>query len=88
MLDRLEIADFAVARYVAIRLCVVPNVRRQKLRSARSSLTKARCKVGTIRRTYSAKVRKGRVISQRPAPRTRLAELAKVNLVVSNGRRR
>lgn len=81
-------ADFAVARYVAIRFCVVPNVRRQTLRSARSSLTKARCKVGTIRRTYSAKARKGRVTSQRPAPRTRLAELAKVNLVVSRGQRR
>ena len=26
--------DFAVARYVAIRFCVVPNVRRQKLAAA------------------------------------------------------
>jgi uncharacterized delta-60 repeat protein len=80
--------DFAVARYVAIRFCVVPNVRRKTLRAARSSLTKALCKVGSVKRRYSASVGKGRVLSQRPAPRTRLAELAKVNLVVSRGQRR
>jgi uncharacterized delta-60 repeat protein len=81
-------ADFAVARYAAIRFCVVPKVRGKTLAAARSALTNALCKVGTIKRTYSASVGKGRVISQRPAPCTRLAELAKVNLVVSRGRRR
>jgi uncharacterized delta-60 repeat protein len=81
-------ADFAVARYVAIRFCVVPNVRGKRLSAARSSLAKALCKVGTVKRAYSAKVEKSHVISQRPAPRTRLAELAKVNLVVSRGWRR
>jgi uncharacterized delta-60 repeat protein len=81
-------ADFAVARYVAIRFCVVPNLRGRTLGAARSSLTKAFCRVGTVKRAYSARVGKGRVISQRPAPRARLAELAKVNLVVSRGRRR
>jgi uncharacterized delta-60 repeat protein len=81
-------ADFAVARYQAIRFCVVPNARAKALAAARSAVTRALCSVGTVKRTYSAKVGKGRVISQRPAPRTRLAELAKVNLVVSRGRRR
>jgi uncharacterized delta-60 repeat protein len=81
-------ADFAVARYQAIRFCVVPKVRGKTLAAARSTLTRALCKVGTVKRTYSPSVGKGRVISQRPAPRTRLAELAKVNLVVSRGRRR
>ena len=80
--------DFAVARYVAIRFCVVPNVRRQTLGVARSALTRAACKVGTVKRRHSTTVRSGRVIAQRPAPRTRLGELAKVNLVVSRGRRR
>jgi uncharacterized delta-60 repeat protein len=83
-----EAGDFAVARYVAIRFCVVPSVRRKTLNAARTSLTKAFCKVGTVTRMYSTSVKAGRVISQRPAPRTRLAELAKVNLVVSRGRRR
>jgi uncharacterized delta-60 repeat protein len=80
--------NFAVARYNAIRFCVVPNVRGKTLSAARSSLTKALCKVGTVKRVHSARIGKGRVISQRPAPRTRLTELAKVNLVVSRGRRR
>jgi beta-lactam-binding protein with PASTA domain len=81
-------ADFAVARYVAIRFCVVPRVRGKTLAAARSSLTKALCKVGTVERRFSANIKRGRVISQRPAPRARLAELARVNLVVSRGRRR
>jgi uncharacterized delta-60 repeat protein len=80
--------DFAVARYVAIRFCVVPNVRHKTLRAASSSLTKAHCRVGSVERKYSASVAMGRVLSQRPRPRTRLAELSKVNLVVSRGRRR
>jgi uncharacterized delta-60 repeat protein len=83
-----EAGDFAVARYVAIRFCIVPDVRRMRLAAARTSLTKALCKVGSVKRTHSASVKAGRVVSQRPAPRTRLAELAKVNLVVSRGRRR
>ena len=79
--------DFAVARYVAIRFCVVPNVRRQALAAARARLTRAGCRLGTVKRSYSRTVAKGRVISQRPRPGARLGELAKVNLVVSRGRR-
>lgn len=81
-------SDFAVARYVAIRFCVVPNVRGQELAAARARLTRAGCRAGKVQRKYSQTVRKGRVISQRPRARARLAELAKVNLVVSRGRRR
>lgn len=80
--------DFAIARFVAIRFCVVPNVRHRTLGAARSALRNARCEVGAVRRRYSAKVRKGRVISQRPRAGARIAELADVDLVVSRGRRR
>jgi uncharacterized delta-60 repeat protein len=80
--------DFAVARYVALRFCVVPNVRRKGLGAARAALTAAHCKTGRIKRRYSATVKRGRVISQRPRVGSRLAELAKVNLVVSRGQRR
>jgi uncharacterized delta-60 repeat protein len=78
--------DVAVARYQAIRFCIVPKVRGKTLSAARSSLTKALCRVGQVKRMYSAKVKKGRVISQRPRTGARLAELAKVDLVVSRGR--
>ena len=81
-------ADFAVARYVAIRFCVVPAVRDRKLGAARTRLVRANCRLGKVERSYSARVERGRVISQRPRVGARLAELAKVDLVVSRGRRR
>jgi uncharacterized delta-60 repeat protein len=80
-------ADFAIARYVAIRFCVVPAVRGQKLAAARIRLARANCRLGKVKRGFSRTVRKGRVISQRPRVGSRLAELAKVDLVVSRGRR-
>jgi uncharacterized delta-60 repeat protein len=81
-------ADFAIARYVAIRYCVVPAVRGKKLAAARTRLVRANCRVGKIARRYSAKVSRGSVISQRPRAGARLAELAKVDLIVSRGRAR
>ena len=81
-------ADFAIARYVAIRFCVVPTVRGQKLAAARTRLARANCRLGKVKRTYSPRVKSGRVISQRPRAGARLSELAKVDLVVSRGRRR
>jgi uncharacterized delta-60 repeat protein len=80
--------DFAVARYVAIRFCVVPSVRGQRLAAARARLVRANCRLGKVERAYSRRVRDGRVISQRPRPGSRRAELARVDLVVSRGRRR
>jgi uncharacterized delta-60 repeat protein len=80
--------DFAVARYDAIRFCVVPAVRGQKLSAARTLLVRANCRQGKVKRAYSRRVRNGRVISQRPRAGARLTELAKIDLVVSRGRRR
>ena len=79
--------DFAVARYVGSE-CRVPNVRGRTLVAARAALRNAKCRSGKVTRKYSRKVRRGRVISQRPNPGMQLPELAKVNLVVSRGRRR
>lgn len=80
--------DFAVARYVAMRFCVVPSVRGRTLAAARTRLARAGCRLGAVKRAYSRTVEKGRVISQRPRARARLAEPGKVSLVVSRGRRR
>jgi uncharacterized delta-60 repeat protein len=81
-------ADFAVARYVAIPFCIVPAVRGQKLAAARTRLVRANCRLGKVKRAYSPQVKRGRVISQRPRVGARLSELAKVDLVVSRGKRR
>lgn len=79
--------DFAVARYIAIRFCVVPRVRGQRFAAARTRLVRANCRLGKVKRAYSSRVGTGRVISQRPRAGARLAELARVSLVVSRGRR-
>jgi hypothetical protein len=65
--------------------CTVPNVRRMRLARAKATLTRALCRVGSVRKVRSAKAMRGRVIRQRPAPGTRLPEGGRVNLVV--GRR-
>ena len=67
--------------------CVVPMLRGKTLPAALRALTKAHCAVGRVRRAYSNRSTRGRVISQRPAAGTRLANGAKVSLVVSRGSR-
>jgi beta-lactam-binding protein with PASTA domain len=66
----------------------VPNVVRRTLQTARGIVARARCTVGSVRRKYSKRVRRGRVIAQVPVPRTRLPEGSRVALLVSRGPRR
>ena len=68
--------------------CIVPNVKGKPLAAARQALARASCATGKVTRKYSKKVKKGRVLSQAPAPRTRLGHLAPVSLVVSRGKKR
>jgi beta-lactam-binding protein with PASTA domain len=67
-------------------VCIVPKVKGKKLAAAKSALTQAHCRVGRVTKKFS-KVKKGRVISQRPKPGTNLPAGGKVKLVVSKGRR-
>lgn len=67
--------------------CVVPNLKGKTLTSAKSALTHAHCAAGKITRKFS-KVKKGRVISQKPKAGTHLSAGSKVNLVLSKGKRR
>jgi hypothetical protein len=66
--------------------CIVPAVKGKSLAGASTSLQVAHCKTGAIRRRYSSRVRKGRVISQGVVAGTKLANGAGVSLVVSKGR--
>jgi len=68
--------------------CTVPNVRGRTLAAARSALAASSCRTGTVKRAYSAKVKAGRVISQKPVAGKALPRGSKVDLVVSRGRRR
>jgi uncharacterized delta-60 repeat protein len=81
---REEHNDFALVRHVA-PLCVVPNVRGETLAEARELLVVYGCLSGRTRHARSARVPRGRVVSQRPSPGARRAEDSRVALVVSRG---
>jgi hypothetical protein len=67
--------------------CVVPNVEGKLLRAAKQAIARSHCTIGKITRKYSKKIRKGRVVSQAPAPGARLPNGDPVSLVVSRGPR-
>jgi hypothetical protein len=68
--------------------CVVPNVKGKTVPAARTALRRRRCALGRVDRAYSARMKKNRVISQSRRPGARLRRGARVNVVVSRGRRR
>ena len=80
-------------------LCTVQSVRARTLQAAERALARANCRLGTIRYAYSKDVtlphppwfvpaiKRGRVISQKPAFGTVHRGGAKVDLVVSRGKR-
>jgi hypothetical protein len=67
--------------------CVVPRIRGKTLRAAKKALARGLCRLGTVRRRYSRRVRKGRVIAQTPAPGSDRQQGWAVNIVVSRGSR-
>lgn len=68
--------------------CVVPNVRGKMVAQARRMLAGRRCALGKVTRAYSAKMKRGRIISQSRRPGVRLPRGTRVKVVVSRGRRR
>jgi PASTA domain len=71
-----------------VRRCIVPRLKGKTAAAAQRAIRRSGCATGTIRRGYSGSVRRGRVISQTPRPGVRLRYRAKVNFVLSRGRRR
>jgi uncharacterized delta-60 repeat protein len=67
------------------RTCVVPNLARATLATAKKRLRTAGCKIGRVRRITSGKVAKGRVVRQRIRPGTRIDPKRRVALDVSAG---
>jgi subtilisin family serine protease len=70
------------------RVCTVPRLRGLTLIGAKRSLVKKGCGLGRVSKAYSRRVRRGRVVGQRPAPGLRLKRGAKVAVVLSRGRRK
>jgi hypothetical protein len=67
--------------------CLVPKVTGKTLAAAEHEIKAHNCRVGRITRAFSATVKSGRVLSQTPKAHQRLRHGAKVNLVVSQGRK-
>jgi hypothetical protein len=69
------------------KTCTVPKVVGKSLTAASSAIKKAHCRVGTVRRAYSKKVKKRIVIAQSRAAGKVVPLDTKINLVVSRGRK-
>jgi subtilisin family serine protease len=72
----------------AAPVCTVPRLRGLTLLGAKRALVKKGCALGRVTRAYSRRVRRGRVLAQRPGPGLRLRRGAKVAVVLSRGKRR
>lgn len=67
-------------------VCLVPKLKGKTLAAARSALASAHCTAGKVTKKFS-RVKKGHVLSQSPAAGANRAAGAKVNLVVSKGKK-
>ncbi|HEX6665618.1 MAG TPA: PASTA domain-containing protein [Solirubrobacterales bacterium] len=65
--------------------CVVPKVKSRQLKGAKKALRKANCKPGKVKRRFSGKVKKGKVIRAAKGRGSLLPPGSKVKLTVSRG---
>jgi serine protease AprX len=79
-------ATFVLKR-AAASACVAPRLRGSSVAAARRAVLHRHCSLGRVTRVFSSTVKRGRVISQKPRPGTRRAKGAKINVVVSKGKR-
>lgn len=68
--------------------CKVPGLVGRTLPQSRRLLAAKHCRLGRVGKAFSKPKLKGRVLSQRPKPGTRLALNARVNVVLGRGPRR
>jgi subtilisin family serine protease len=73
---------------VVTPVCTVPRLRGLTLAGAKHSLAKQGCALGGVSKAYSKRMRRGRIVAQRPGPGLRLRRGAKIAVVVSRGRRK
>lgn len=66
--------------------CLVPNVKGKTVSAAKTRLIAAKCSLGSVKATFS-NAKKGRVVKQSQRAGSHLALNARVNLVVSRGRK-
>jgi hypothetical protein len=67
--------------------CVVPKLKGKTLKAAKRSLKSHHCTLGKVKHAFSSKVKKGKVISQKPKAGKHLKHNAKVSVTVSKGKK-
>jgi uncharacterized delta-60 repeat protein len=67
--------------------CIVPRLKGKTLRAAKRSARSAHCLLGKVRLVTSSKVKRGRVVSTKPASRRRLVGRSRLRLEISRGSR-
>jgi len=79
-------ADHSVtATFAKKSKCKVPKVVGLKLAKAKAKIRGAHCGVGKIKKKFSSRKKKGRVLAQKPKPGKTLTGGSKVNLTVGKG---
>ncbi len=79
-------ADHSVtATFAKKPKCKVPKVVGLKLAKAKAKIRGAHCGVGKIKKKFSSRKKKGRVLAQKPKPGKTLTSGSKVNLTVGKG---
>jgi hypothetical protein len=73
-----------VVDYKPLPDCVVPQLRGRTLAQARKALRKARCAAGKVHREADRHLMRGLVIKSKPAAKRKLANGAKVELILSS----
>jgi hypothetical protein len=68
-------------------VCRVPVLAHRALATARRIVSAANCRVGSVRRKYSGRIKRGKVIAVTPLPGTRRPVGTTVTLLVSRGRK-
>lgn len=83
--DTVSVGPFTIQ--VGPTACSVPRLRGLTLAATKRLLVKRGCSLGRVTRAWSLRVKRGRVVAQRPAPGLRRARGARVRVVISRGRR-
>ena len=84
--DDVKAATAVTAKFTG-KPCVVPKVKGKSLSAAKHTLKAHACSAGKIKHAFSSKVKKGRVISQKPKAGSHLKHNGKVRLTVSKGKK-
>ena len=68
--------------------CIVPNVVKKKKKKAAAAIVAANCTVGAVKKKFSSKVKKKKVIKTKPKAGTTLPAGSPVDLKISKGKKR